>query len=53
MSMDEKDLKKLVEAQSENIKIPDSLEPEQMEHLLESRARKKRNRYYGKRDRRI
>ena len=48
MSMDEKDLKKLVEAQSENIKIPDSLEPEQMEHLLESRARKKRNRYYGK-----
>ena len=37
MSMDEKDLKKLAEEQSENIKIPDSLQPDQRseEHTSE------------------
>ncbi len=48
MSMDEKDLKKLVEEQSENIRIPDSLQPDQIEQMLESRGRKKRKYYYGK-----
>lgn len=48
MSMDEKDLKRLIEEQSADIKIPDSLKPEQVERMLESRGRKKRNQYYGK-----
>ena len=42
MSMDEKDLKKLAEEQSENIKIPDSLQPDQIQQMLESRGQKKR-----------
>ena len=48
MSMDEKDLKKLAEEQSENIKIPDSLQPDQIQQMLESRGKKKRKYYYGK-----
>ena len=48
MSMDEKDLKKLAEEQSENIKIPDSLQPDQIQQMLESRGQKKRKYYYGK-----
>ena len=42
MSMDEKDLTKLAREQSEDIQIPDSLQPEQIEHLLESRGKKKK-----------
>ena len=48
MSMDEKDLTKLAREQSEDIQIPDSLQPEQIEHLLESRGKKKKKQYYGK-----
>ncbi len=48
MSMDEKDLKKLAEEQSENIKIPDSLQPDQIQQMLESRGKKKRKYYFGK-----
>lgn len=48
MSMDEKDLKKLAQEQSAEIEIPDSLQPEQIERLLESRGKKKRKQYYGK-----
>lgn len=48
MSMDEKDLKKLAEEQSSQIEIPDSLKPDQIEHLLESRGKKKKRAYYQK-----
>lgn len=48
MSMDEKNLKKLVEEQSAQIEIPDSLKPDQIEHLLESRGKKKKKVYYQK-----
>ncbi len=48
MSMDEKDLKKLIEEQSANIQIPDSLKPDQIEHLLESKGKKKKKIYYQK-----
>lgn len=48
MSMDEKDLKRLMEEQSAHIEIPDSLKPDQVERVLESRGKKKRNQYYGK-----
>lgn len=48
MSMDEKDLKKLAEEQSAQIEIPDSLKPDQIEHLLESRGKKKKKAYYQK-----
>lgn len=48
MSMDEKDLKKLAQEQSADIEIPDSLQPEQIEDLLESRGKEKRKQYYGK-----
>lgn len=48
MSMDEKNLKKLAEEQSAQIEIPDSLKPDQIEHLLESRGKKKKRVYYQK-----
>lgn len=48
MSMDEKDLKKLMEEQSAHIEIPDSLKPDQVERMLESRGKRKRNQYYGR-----
>lgn len=48
MSMDEKDLKKLAEEQSTQIEVPDSLKPEQIERLLESRGKKKKKAYYQK-----
>lgn len=48
MSIDEKDLKKLVEERSAHTEIPDSLKPDQIEQMLESRGRKKKSQYYGK-----
>ncbi len=48
MSMDEKDLKKLAEEQSTHIEIPDSLKPDQIEQMLESRGRKRKKQYYGR-----
>lgn len=48
MGMDEKNLKKLAEEQSAQIEIPDSLKPDQIEHLLESRGKKKKKAYYQK-----
>lgn len=48
MSMDEKDLKRLMEEQSAHIEIPDPLKPDQVERMLESRGKKKKNQYYGK-----
>lgn len=48
MSMDEKNLKQLAKEQSAQIEIPDSLKPDQIEHLLESRGKKKKRAYYQK-----
>lgn len=48
MSMDEKNLKKLAEEQSAQIEVPDSLKPDRIEHILESRGKKKKKIYYQK-----
>lgn len=46
--MEEKDLKKLIREQSEETKIPDSLEPENVMKQLEGRAKKRKQAYYKK-----
>ena len=46
--MEEKDLKKLIEEQSEEIKIPVTLEPEYVMEQLEEKAKRRKLAYYRK-----
>lgn len=48
MSMNEKDLKRLIEEQTEQMRVPESLEPEHIEKMLEEKGKKKQVRYYQK-----
>ena len=46
--MNDRELKKWIQDQSENIEIPASLEPENVVKQLEEKAKKKKTAYYRK-----
>lgn len=46
--MDERDLKKKIEEEAEQILVPDSLKPERIEKLLEEKGKKRRKSFYYK-----
>ena len=46
--MEGKDLKEFIEEQTKDIEVPDSLQPENIEKMLEEKGKKRRNRYYKK-----
>lgn len=48
MGMEEKDFKKILDEQMEDLHIPDSLKPENVEKRLEETGKKRRMRYYKK-----
>lgn len=48
MSMDGKDLKKLIDEQMKDVDVPDSLKPENIEKLLEKKGQKRKKNYYKK-----